>query len=294
MADISIETPAVGTPVEGTPAEGAQAVEVPSTYFGNDGALLDGWQNTLDESLRTEKSLATFKSVNDLAKSFVNTKSMVGKNTMEVPTESSSEEVWEAFYKAGGRPDTVADYNLKAPDDFPQELLEQAFPKERLEAWQERFYKAGISKKAAENLINEFAKDMLADYQAIKQTEEMEKAELIRNLTAEWGVAFEQNKHLGNIAVEEGTLGDIDFKNRLVQKFGNDPDFIKYSSNLGRKFAEGKSPNFTNIPTPADYQSQIDEIMENPLYLNGTREQRMKLANRIMDIRKKMKPEKNT
>ena len=257
-------------------------------FFGNDGALADGWQGTLDESLREEKSLSTFKTVGDLAKSFVNTKSMVGKNTMVIPDETSSETEWEAYYTAGGRPTTVADYGLKAPEDFPVEVLEQVFPKARLDSWQERFFKAGVSKKAADEFVQSFAQDMIADIQVAKQAEELQMSELVKGLNLDWGAAFEQKKHLGNMAVEEGTGGDAEFKERLTKKFGNDPDFVRFTSNLGGKFAEGKSPNFSTIPTPGDYQEQITKIQEDPLYMKGTTEQRMRLANQVMALREKM------
>ncbi len=266
----------------------------PPVYFGTDGSLTDGWQGTLDESLREEKSLKGFKNVNDIAKSFVMTKSMVGKNTMEIPTDASNETVWDIYYKAGGKPETVADYNLKAPDGFPEEVMDKVFPKARLEAWQERFFKAGTNKKAADQFIADFAQDMLADLQSIKQDEEQQMTELKTGLSVEYGAAYDQKKHIGNMAIEEGTKGDLEFKTRLTDKFGNDPDFIRYSINLGEKFTEGKPPNFTNIPTPADYQTQIDEIMANSLYMNGTQEQRMKLAEQVMALRTKMKPEKTT
>ena len=276
------------------PAEPPAAPPEPPVYFGSDGSLTEGWQGTLDESLREEKSLSTFKTVGDLAKSFVSTKSMVGKNTMEIPTDASNEVVWDMYYKAGGKPETVADYNLKAPDGFPEEVIEQIFPKARLEAWQERFFKAGISKKAADQFIADFAQDILADLQSVKQVEEQQMSELKTGLSLEYGAAYDQKKHIGNMAIEEGTKGDLEFKTRLTDKFGNDPDFIRYSINLGEKFAEGKPPNFANIPTPADYQTQIDEIMANPLYMKGTTKERMKLAEQIMALRTKMKPEKTT
>lgn len=279
-----VETPAVET----TPA--------PETvYFGKDGSLAEGWQGTLEEGLKDEKSLGTFKNVGDLAKSFVNTKSMVGKNTMEIPTDTSNEAVWEAYYKAGGKPETVADYNLKVPDGFPEEAVEQVFPKERLSAWQERFFKAGISKKAADKFIADFAQDMLVDLKTTRQAEEQQMADLKSGLATEWGAAFEQKKHLGNIAMEEAastikngeTIVDEEFKARLIAKAGNDPDIIRAFSNLGSKFAEGKSPNYSTVPTPADYDDQIEKIIANPLYLNGTQKERMKLANQVMALREK-------
>ncbi len=256
--------------------------------FNNDGTFGDTWQSTLEETLREDKSLSTFKNVNDLAKSFVNTKSMVGKNTMVVPTETSSEAEWDSYHAAGGRPDTVADYNLKAPDDFPAEVLEQVLPKARLEAWQERFFKAGVSKKAAEKFIADYAQDILLDIKNADNDAQTNLDEMVAGLSQDWGNAYDQKIHLGNLAIEEGTGGNDEFKARIVKLVEHNPDLTRLLANLGGKFAEGKSPNFSAVPTPADYKDQIKEIEENPLYLGGTTEQRMRLANKVMALREKM------
>ena len=275
--------------------EPAVAPEPTVTYFGSDGVLNEGWQGTLeDESLREEASLSTFKTVGDLAKSFVNTKSMVGKNTMVVPTDASSELEWQEYYKAGGRPETVEDYNLKAPDDFPEEVLEQIFPKERMAEWQKRFFEGGVSKKTADKYIAYFAADMIIDIQAAEQEKTRQLEELTNGLSTDWGAAYDQKLHRGNVAIEEGTGGDAEFKTRVVAKVQHDPDLTRLLANLGDKFAEGKSPNYQNIPTPADYKTQIAEIEANPLYLNGTQPERMKLAEQVMALRTKIHETKTT
>ena len=273
----------------------APVVATDPVYFGTDGVLNEGWQGTLGEEIRDEKSLLSFKNVGDLAKSFVTTKKMVGKNVIAIPTDTSTEGEWQEYYKAGGRPETVADYNLAPPEGFPEEIKAKVFPEGRLEKWQERFFKGGVSKKAADVFIAEFTQDILADYQSIQQAKEIAMTELKSGLTTKWGAAYEQRKHFGNMAIEEGTTGDDALKERLLAKpWINDPDFVEYSSNLGGKFSEGKPPGFDAIPTPSVYQEQIDALMADPLYTKGTQPQRMKIAEKIMAIRKLMKPEPAT
>ena len=265
----------------------------PPVYFGNDGSLVKGWQGTLDEGYRDEASLNGVNDTKVLAKMFVDTKRMVGKNRIATPTDASTEAEWEEYHKAGGRPETAADYGLKAPEGMDAETAERVLPKAELEKWQERFFKTGINQKGANKLVEDFVQDVLATENAQKQLEKQEMDKLVADLANDWGAAFEQNKHFCDVAVEEGTNGDIDFKLRLTDKFGNDPDFIRLVSNLGKKFAEGRSPDFTAVPTPSDLQTQIAELEANPLYLNGTVKQRMDIANRIMELRKKM-PAKTT
>ncbi len=300
---VPVTTPVVAPVVDPVTPVVDPAV-APSTDFS-----WETWNQSLDEDLRTEKSLESFKHAKSkdeltalLAKSFVNTKKMVGANVIAIPTDISTEGEWQEFHKAGGRPETVADYNLKAPEGFPEEALEKVFPKARLEAWQERFFKGGVSKKAADLFIAEFANDMITDLQTMTQAKEAEATELVTGLATDWGAAFEQKKHLGNIAMNEAATSMVggqpvvneEFKARLVQKAGNDPDIIRAFANLGEKFAEGKPPGFGTIPTPSDLQDQIDKLMEDPLYTKGTQAQRMKIADKIMAIRKLQKPEPAT
>lgn len=259
-------------------------------YFGKDGTLEKGWQSTLPEGYKDEKSLLTVNDTKVLAKMFVDTKRMVGKNTIAVPTDASTEGEWDEYHKAGGRPETVEDYNLKAPDDIDVEISDMIFPKERMAKWQERFFKGGISKKAAEQFIADFAADMMADLQNKQQLEKQQMDELVSGLNTEWGDAYKQKEHLGNMAIEEGTLGNLEFKQRLTDKFGNDPDFVRFASNLGGKFAEGRPPDFTNVPTPADYQTQINELMASPILVSptSTAAQRKQITDKVMELRKKM------
>lgn len=285
-----VDTPAVETPAVETPAVETPVVVPETNYFNSDGTFNEGWQSTLPEGYRDEPSLKTVNDGKVLARMFVDTKKMVGKDMMEIPTDASDKVVWDAYHKAGGRPDTAEDYNLAKPEELPDEF----YNAELATVAQGLFHKIGLSKKQVEALWEFNNKNTITQLTARKQAEELEMSELRSGLSTEWGAAFEQKKHLGNMAIEEGTAGDADFKARLTQKFGNDPDFIRYSANLGGKFAEGKSPNFANIPTPKDYQVQIDEIQANPLYLKGTQEQRMKLADQIMALREKMKPEAKT
>ena len=279
-------TPAAPITPEATP----ETTPVVKSYFGADGTLNEGWQSTLQDGYREEKSLATVKDAKVLAKMFVDTKRMVGRETIVKPSDISTEADWEAYHKAGGRPETAEDYGLAAPEGFPEELVKQVFPDDRISKWQERFYKGGVSKKAAQQFIAEFANDMLADHQAHQQLQEQQMAELTSGLSQDWGAAYEQNKHLGNIAITEGVEGNLEFQERLSQKFGSDPDFVRFASNLGKKFAEGKPPSFSAIPTPSDLQDQIDTLMADPLYMKGTQPQRMKIANKVMALRAQMYP----
>ena len=286
---VAIE-PAVAPPVAEPVVTPAVTPEPATNFFGTDGILNEGWQGTLEEDLREDKSLLSFKTVGDLAKSFVTTKKMVGANTVAIPTDASTQGEIEAFHIAGGRPDTIEDYNLGVPEGFPDEIKTQIFPEGRIEKWQERFFKGGVSKKAADAFITEFTQDILADYKNIEQAKETAKANLVAGLSTDFGAAFDQKMHLGDIAIQDFAGDNQELKESLAY-LREDPNAIKLLVHFGGMLAEGKPPGFAAIPTPNDYQDQIDTLMADPLYTNGTQPQRLKIAEKIMAIRKLQKPE---
>lgn len=272
------------------------AVTPAPVYFGTDGTLNEGWMGTLPEGYRQEASLTTVKDAKVLAKMFVDTKRMVGKDTIVIPSDTSTEAEWSEYHKAGGRPETVEDYGLKAPEGFAPELSKQLFPADRLSKWQERFFKGGVSKKAADRFVADFAQDIAADIQKQKQAEEAQKAELVKGLSQDWGAAYDQMIQLGNITITEGSLGDFEFEQRVVAKMQKDPDLTRFAANIGKKcFAEGTSPNLTNIPTPSDIQTQINELMASPILTDpkSTLAQRKPIMDKVMALRAKL-PVKTT
>jgi len=258
------------------------------TYIESDGTLKDGWVNLLDEDIRNEKSLATHRNIKTLAKTFVNAQRMVGKDKVAIPNENSSEGDWEAFYTAAGRPDSQDGYQMKRPDNLPEEYWNENFAKEAAGL----FHKIGLNNKQAEALLKFNTENTLKVVNDGKIAKEQNLAELNTKLYEKWGNAYDQKIHLGNAAIEEGVDGDEEFKQRLLEKVNSDPDLIMFASNLGGKFAEHKGPNFGAIPTPADVQEQITTLEHNPLYLHGTKPERMAIADKLMKLREVLSKQK--
>jgi hypothetical protein len=96
--------------------------------------------------------------------------------------------------------------------------------------------------------------------------------------------------HMGDMAIEEFAGDNQELKESLAY-LKNDPNAVKMLVHFGGMLAEGKPPGFSAIPTPSDHQDQIDTLMQDPLYMSGTKQQRMKIAEKIMAIRKVMTPE---
>ena len=102
-----------------TESTGGQGTE---SWISADGALTDGWQKALlGEEFHDNATLGTFKDLNTMAKSLVDTKAMVGKK-LEAPGEDASPEQLTAWRKTVGAPETADDYGSLRPESVPADL----------------------------------------------------------------------------------------------------------------------------------------------------------------------------
>ena len=244
---------------EETTAE-ATTTETPA-MFNAEGGFTENWTQTLtDTALHDNPTLKSSKTVESLASQLVNAQKITGmdKDRMVIaPNEASSEDEWAAFHKAGGRPETADDYAFARPEELPEEY----YSPDQAKSAQDLMHKLGLSKKQADALFafnNDF---VIAELTKRAQDAELAATKLQDGLYADWGNAFEQKKHLGNVAINEGAAGNDEFKARLTEKFGDDPDFIRFAANLGSKFSEAGSPEIALIPTTGDIQNEITEAM---------------------------------
>lgn len=257
----------------------------PVSMIGEDGNFVKDWHKLLaDETLHEDETLTRFKNVEALAKSYLHVRRQVPMDKMAVPNENSTDDDWEKWHEAGGRPPTAVDYNIKRPDDFPEEYWSD----ERANKWMDRFYKAGLNPKQVAYLSGEYNADILEDVKAQVDIIKAYQQESQDSLFKRWGAAHDQKKHQGNYAVEKGTMGDEDFKRRLLDlplegggRLGDSADFAEYNANLGGKFAEHGDIVTAKISTPDDIQAQINAEMAKPAYTDARHPDHKAIVKRV-------------
>ena len=280
-----------------TKTEGVTSVAEPVPFADAEGNLRENWYADDDDLKEHGETLKRFKNVKPLAKSFMQVRKMVGTDLTAIPTDKFTEKDWDAWHDAGGRPSTAADFNFKKPDDFPEELWSDS----RALEWMEFLHKIGISENQAKSIFEKNNGDILVGDKSLNDAIAISRQEVKDGLYKDWGNAYESKNHLGNLAIEHGCKGatatpegDAEFKARLCDKFGDDPDFIRYSSNLGGKFAEHGSITVSQVPTPGDIQSQITEIMAKPEYSHRDKKVRQPLIDQVMTLRNQLNKSKGT
>lgn len=138
-----------------TQQNGSAAAKVPAVGApAGDASTTGDWRNGWDDTLKNDPALKDFKDPASLAKSYLETKKMVGMKT-GVPGDNATAEERATFYKALGVPENADGYGLVVPENLPEPL------KENYETDTLKWF-AGVAKEA--NLTPQQAKAIQAAY----------------------------------------------------------------------------------------------------------------------------------
>ncbi len=243
----------------------------PTVDFGsaidNDGNFAEGWRSLLPEDIREESCIKELKTFPVAMKTFVHAHRMVGKDKIALLNENSTDAEREEFYTAIGRPATPEDYSIKRPQDFP----ETHWSDDYATAAQQLFHKLNLTKEQSDGIVEFNNSNVLQAMKSQEVHDQQTFEEADAALRAKYGDAYPQKVHVGNIAIEQGAGGDNEFKDRIVQKYGTDPDFVELMVNLGSKFTEhGTIPADAMIPTPDDIADEIAKLTATDAYMDPT------------------------
>jgi len=209
---------------------------------------------------------------------------------MPRPNENWGDSDWDEFHKAGGRPETAADYNIKRNEAIPEELISQ----ETMDGFQKLLFKHGASKKLVDALMT------YNDEQTLKMMKQHEEkttefnTRLWDSLHDTWGAAYDQRVRRAKKSIERGTNEDEGFYQRVLSKVDKSADLIKFMANMEDKFSEHEPVERHNIDTPADLDSQIREIEQSADYRSTNQKVRLNAAQRASRLRTQKREDKQS
>lgn len=235
------------------------------------GGTATSWRDGISEEYRNDPSMNNFKSVDDLAKGYLNAQKLVGKDKLVLPASDAGKEDWDRVFNTLGRPEKPEDYKV---EDIQIENLPKDFPVDNE-------MKAGFAKKAHElgllpGQVNELYKWYMTENMNLYNTGLQANAEAVKNaetkLRQKYGAAFEQKVNLARKVFD--TFGDDETRALMDSGFGNDPRVIGLFASIGEKMSEDVLGPGKSGPTlsPAEAQAEIDKIMGNrqhPYWIKG-------------------------
>lgn len=208
----------VGQAASASQAASSASASVPSvgTTTNTVDAAAPDFKTALGEYAK-DPALADFKDPQSLAKSYLETKKLVGQK-LGIPGADATPEAKAAFEKAMGVPDAPEGYGLdKLPDGTPEEI-KAGFDPEHAKKWAGIFKANGVPAPVAKALQGEMMKEVMAEVEAMRADTTRTDGDFDKIATA--------------------TFGD---KKQAVMQSAQ-VDIIKYAPKELRQFAD-KLPN---------------------------------------------------
>lgn len=205
------------------------------------------WRDSLPADLKADPSIAGFKDLGDLAKSYIHAASMVGRDKVVVPTDKSTKEEWDAFHAKIGRPESPDKYGVKlegVPEDVSKSFLQKAFD-------------LGLNKKHVAEIIQWNDTEAKKQVETQRAQQQAKEQNVLRDYKAKVG-GEERFASRVEIAREAMYLtADKEVIEMLHSTgLGSDPRFIEYFAKLGERMKEDGIKGHGGV----SFGSQLSEL----------------------------------
>jgi len=200
------------------------------------------WRTSLDENLQSDPSLASFTGgekgedlvpmPKQLAKAFVDTKALVGRDKIPMP---KTDEEWAATFTKLGRPENADGYEIGLPENTPDKVKPVLAEDEKW--FRQAALDANLTAAQAKKLWDGYTGRALKGAEELSSQMKQEMADAETALRAKYGTSFDARMALANRAVEE--LGGSELVELIAQTgFGRHPKGIEMMMKLGGLLAE--------------------------------------------------------
>ena len=212
------------------PAENMEQAETQTTEASAEN-LRHEWHSHLPQDLRDNKDLWHIKDIPGLAKSFINSQQMLGKDKIPVPGPFASDDELNHVYTKLGRPESSDGYELSM-----NHLAEGQQPNEDLiNGFKDASHKMGLAPRQAQGLLDWFNEMQTGQMQSIQQNTEQHRQDSEMELRKEWGPNFDDKLKTAAGVVQQ--FGNVEMFEQVKladgTELGNSPAFAKLMANVG-------------------------------------------------------------
>lgn len=193
----------------------------------------------------------------------------------------------------GTVPENPDSYQLTVPTDSEGKPLVEGVDLQEFMA--DPMYKALATKAHAAGISNEQMNFFVGEYlqmapQLFEANLQLGADEARQTLSAVWKDDAAMNAGLASaaraaqgFAAPAGQPGNYD---NVMQKFGNDPDFLALMASIGKEMGEDK-PISSDPVAAADWQDQVDALKANPAYMDKSHPQHASVVRQVSDMYQK-------
>lgn len=214
----------------------------------------------LPEAYASDPALANFKSLEDLCKSYKETKSMVGSREPAVLAEDATpEQIAEFFGKMG-----AGDMEKYKDISFSEKIPEFFRTPENLAKYHQLLADSNITPVQAKKLFENYEAMELAAMEAEAAQHHQQVLSEIAKLRTDWGDKYQENLNSAQ-AVWQKLRPDWDI---ATHPLGDNVDVIRLMADLAPLVLNGQMVSSANAPgnALAEVDAQIEAIYNNPDY----------------------------
>ncbi|NBT50816.1 MAG: hypothetical protein EBV86_07105 [Marivivens sp.] len=239
-------------------AEPAAAPAMEAPVAAPEAPASTSWLDSLNEEYRNNSLVNKFEDPNEFAKSYVNQFKVIGADKVVKPSKNWSDEQYEEFYAATGRPESAEEY---------QSSLFEQYSEEELAGLRQMAFEAGLQPRQFEKLsqfLMQAGDNAKNNYDEVLEQKAFEARESLRQ---EYGYAMDQKVDLA-IRTAKQYLGADNmeiFETQLPDGtlLGDNPAVVKMFVSIAESMGEDRIVGETNemVMTPQEAKRQIDEYM---------------------------------
>lgn len=229
-----------------------------SILGGDPGGGAKPWYDGLPDDLKASPYVAQTKDLAAFVKSAVDTKGLVGANTIKLPGEKATEQELADFYSKLGRPAEATGYT---PTVAPK--AEHLVDKNVMSTMQEQFHKLGLTAAQGQGVLDSYLGLLNTGYEAQTAQLEADYSGGVAKLKQEWSTNYDNN-----VKIAQGALRQFGSP-ELIAKIdelglGNNTDFIKFMHGIGVQLLDdeaiggGDGGQFGGTPMAA--QQEIERL----------------------------------
>jgi len=277
-------------PVEGRHPKEPSATSPSSESLpsGNDSADASNitWRDTLPDGLKNTPSLAKFRDLESLAKSYLEGEKAFSSR-IAIPKEDAPNADWEAFYRKVGRPE-----DRKYVPDEERVADEEGL----LAAYEEMLYDSGLSVRQGRQVfakMREFSAQMESETAKARESERQENLKILEKAFGD-----QMELKMNQIKAALGKFGsDASGKQilaALVEQTNYNPALVQFLSSVGENLASDRLvTGDVPPPLPTSREAALAEIkrLENDgdfqvNYWSNDFEKRQEPIKRVNDLYK--------
>lgn len=220
----------------------------------------------LDDETSKEKALLNFKSVGDLAKSYVSAKKFLGADKIKIPNAGSSDEEWVETFKKLGLPETADKYEFKLDE-------KGAIDKDFLANFSPIAHKAGLLPKQAQAVLDFYNGQINETFSTMEAEAKVNLEKNKALLQEEWGEAYNAKLDKARFALKE--FGGEEMADHLKSLgAAADSKVLSFLAKVGEAVSGDNMPGIKDATggpmTPDAAAIRMDEIRAEMLMLNDS------------------------